>query len=395
LPAVEPAEEKTITMRKIFEPEHEAFRELAHAFFEKECAPHIARWEQQGHVDRDVWLRAGELGLLGWEAPEAYGGSGIRDFRYNAIMTEEFIATGSVGFGYALHNDVMPLYLVDLTTDEQKQRWLPGWVSGELITAIAMTEPGAGSDLKSITTTAKPCEGGYLLNGAKTYITNGIMADLVLVVAKTDPEAGHRGISLLMVERGMDGFVRGRNLDKIGMKAQDTAELFFEDVFVPAANLVGEKGRGFYHLMKGLAQERLACAVTSTAVMERALQLSVDFVRTRTVFGQPLGALQNTQFKLAEVKAATEVCRTFTDDAIGELLADDLSAERAAVAKMFVTERQWEAVDACLQLFGGAGYMNEYEIARLWRDTRVQRILAGSNEVMRQIIGRSLALDGS
>jgi alkylation response protein AidB-like acyl-CoA dehydrogenase len=258
-----------------------------------------------------------------------------------------------------------------------------------------MTEPGAGSDLKAIATTAKPCDGGFLLNGAKTYITNGILADLVLVVAKTDPDAGHRGITLLMVERGADGFVRGRNLDKIGMKAQDTAELFFEDVFVPATNVVGEQGRGFYHLMKGLAQERLACAVTSTAVMERVLELTAEFVRTRTVFGRSLGAFQNTQFALADVKAATEVCRTFTDEAISELVDDDLSPERAAVAKMFVTERQWEVVDSCLQLFGGAGYMNEYEIARLWRDTRVQRILAGSNEVMRHIIARSLDLDGA
>jgi alkylation response protein AidB-like acyl-CoA dehydrogenase len=380
-------------MRPIFDTEHEAFRHLARAFFEKECAPQTARWEEQGCVDRDVWLRAGELGLLGWEAPEEHGGAGIRDFRYNAAMTEEFIATGSVGFGFALHNDVMPPYLIDLTTEEQKQRWLPAWVSGELITAIAMTEPGAGSDLKSIATTAKPCDGGFRLNGAKTYITNGILADLVLVVARTDPCAGHRGISLLMVERGMEGFHRGRNLDKIGMKAQDTAELFFEDVFVPASNLVGEQGRGFYHLMKGLPQERVACAVTSAAVMERALDLTREFVRTRRVFGQFLGGLQNTQFTLAEVRAATEVCRTFTDSAIAELVAGTMTADRAAIAKMFVTEQQWDAVDACLQLFGGAGYMNEYEIARLWRDTRVQRILAGSNEVMRHIIGRSLNLE--
>jgi alkylation response protein AidB-like acyl-CoA dehydrogenase len=380
-------------MRPIFDAEHGAFRQLARGFFEKECAPHTARWEEQGCVDRDVWLRAGELGLLGWEAPEEYGGAGIRDFRYNAAMTEEFIATGSVGFGFALHNDVMPPYLIGLTTEEQKQRWLPGWVSGELITAIAMTEPGAGSDLKSIATTAKPCYGGFRLNGAKTYITNGILADLVLVVARTDPSAGHRGISLLMVERGMKGFHRGRNLDKIGMKAQDTAELFFEDIFVPAGNLVGELGRGFYHLMKGLPQERVACAVTSAAVMERALDLTCEFVRTRRVFGQFLGGLQNTQFTLAEVRAATEVCRTFTDSAIAELVAGTMTADRAAIAKMFVTEQQWDAVDACLQLFGGAGYMNEYEIARLWRDTRVQRILAGSNEVMRHIIGRSLNLE--
>jgi alkylation response protein AidB-like acyl-CoA dehydrogenase len=379
-------------MRTIFEPEHEEFRQLVRSFFEKECAPHAARWEQQGHVDRDVWLRAGELGLLGWEAPEEFGGTGIRDFRYNVVMTEEFIATGSVGFGYSLHNDVMPPYLIDLTTTEQKRRWLPGWVSGEQITALAMTEPGAGSDLKAIATTAKPTDGGFLLNGSKTYITNGILSDLVIVVARTDPGHGHQGLSLLVVERGMDGFARGRNLDKVGMKAQDTAELFFTDVFVPQTNLIGEQGRGFYYLMEALAQERLACAVTSTAVMERALELTTDFVRTRKVFGQPLGALQNTQFVLADVKAAAEVCRTFTDAGIAELVAGTLTPERAAIAKMFVTERQWEAIDACVQLFGGAGYMNEYEITRLWRDTRVQRILAGSSEVMRHIIGRSLNL---
>ena len=220
-------------MRTIFEPEHEEFRQLVRSFFEKECAPHAARWEEQGHVDRDVWLRAGELGLLGWEAPEEFGGTGIRDFRYNAVMTEEFIATGSVGFGYSLHNDVMPPYLMDLTTTEQKRRWLPGWVSGERITALAMTEPGAGSDLKAIGTTAKPTDGGFLLNGSKTYITNGILSDLVIVVARTDPGHGHHGLSLLVVERGMEGFARGRNLEKVGMKAQDTAELFFNDVFVP------------------------------------------------------------------------------------------------------------------------------------------------------------------
>jgi alkylation response protein AidB-like acyl-CoA dehydrogenase len=381
--------------RAIFGQEHAAFRELARSFFAKECVPHAAEWEKQGQVDRSVWRKAGEVGLLGWEAPPEYGGSGIRDYRYNAIMTEEFIASGSVGFGFALHNDIMPPYLIDLTADEQKRRWLPKWVTGEMITAVAMTEPGAGSDLKSIRTIARSDGDCYVVSGAKTYITNGILADLVVVAAKTDPDAGHRGISLIAVERGMPGFERGRNLDKIGMKAQDTAELFFDEVRVPKANLIGTEGRGFYHLMAGLTQERLACAVTSAAVMERALELTVDFVRSRPVFGRPLGAMQNTQFALAEVKAATEVCRVYTDWAIAEHVAGRLSAEQAAVAKMFVTERQWEAVDACLQLFGGAGYMNEYEIARLWRDTRVQRILAGSSEVMRHIIGRGMRLDES
>jgi alkylation response protein AidB-like acyl-CoA dehydrogenase len=378
--------------RTIFEPEHEAFRELARSFFEKECAPHTARWERQGHVDRTVWHKAAELGLLGWEAPAEYGGTGVRDYRYNAIMTEEFIASGSTGFGFALHNDVMAPYLVDLTTDEQKARWLPKWVTGETITAIAMTEPGTGSDLKSIRTVARRDGDDFLISGAKTYITNGILADLVVVAAKTDPDAGHRGISLIAVERGRSGFERGRNLDKIGMKAHDTAELFFDEARVPTTNLIGVEGRGFHHLMGGLVQERLSCAVTSAAYLERALQLTSDYVRTRQIYGQPLGALQNTRFVLAEVKAAADVCRVYTDWAIGEHIAGRLTADHAAVAKMFVTERQWEAIDKCLQLFGGAGYMNEYEIARIWRDTRVQRILAGSSEVMRHIISRSMHL---
>ncbi|HXA31756.1 MAG TPA: acyl-CoA dehydrogenase family protein [Acidimicrobiales bacterium] len=378
--------------RTLFTAEHQAFRELARAFFDKECAPNVARWEAAGQVDREVWERAGKLGLLGWAAPEEFGGSGVLDYRYNVIMTEEFVASGSCGFGFALHNDVMAPYLLDLTNDEQKQRWLPGYVAGTTITAVAMTEPDAGSDLKSIRTVARDEGDHWVVNGAKTYITNGILSDLVVVAVKTDPGAGHRGISLLAVERGMPGFTRGRNLDKIGMKSQDTSELFFDEVRVPKANLIGELNRGFYHLMGGLVQERLGCAVTSAAVIERTLDLTCEFVRTRQVFGEPLGALQNTQFRLAEVKALAEVCRTYTDRAIEEHLRGELSADEAAIAKMFVTERQWEAVDGCLQLFGGAGYMNEFEIARLWRDTRVQRILAGSSEVMRHIIGRSLQL---
>ncbi|GGM64502.1 acyl-CoA dehydrogenase family protein [Dactylosporangium sucinum] len=374
--------------RTIFTAEHDAFRVLARSFFDKECAPHAEEWEHAGQVDRELWRKAGAVGLLGWEAPTEYGGLGIRDFRYNVVMTEEYVRSGSTGFGFALHNDVMPPYLIDLTTGEQQRRWLPGYVSGDIVTAIAMTEPDAGSDLKNIRTTAVDAGDHWLLSGAKTYITNGILSDLVIVAARTDPGAGHRGISLLAVERGMPGFSRGRNLDKIGLKAQDTAELFFEQVAVPKRNLVGELNRGFYHLMAGLTQERLACAVTSTVIMERALALTTDFVRNRRVYGNPLSELQNTQFRLAEVKAAAEVCRVYTDRAIAEHVEGRLTADDAAIAKMFVTERQWEAVDACLQLFGGAGYMNEYEIARLWRDTRVQRILAGSSEVMRHIIGR-------
>jgi alkylation response protein AidB-like acyl-CoA dehydrogenase len=287
----------------------------------------------------------------------------------------------------------MAPYLLDLTTDEQKQRWLPGWTSGDLITAIAMTEPEAGSDLKAITTRARRDRDHYVVTGAKTYITNGILADLVVVAVKTDGEAGRDGISLMVLERGMDGFSRGHNLDKIGMKSQDTAELFFDEVRVPTDNLLGAEGAGFRYLMRGLTQERLACAVTSAVIMERALELTAEFVRNRQVFGRPLGAMQNTAFVLAECRAAADACRVYADHLVREHLDGRLSSERAAMAKMFVTERQWELVDACLQLHGGAGYMNEYEIARLWRDTRVQRILAGSSEVMRHIVGRSMHLD--
>jgi alkylation response protein AidB-like acyl-CoA dehydrogenase len=378
--------------RTIFTQDHDAFRALARSFFEKECAPHTAQWESDGVVDREVWRKAGSIGLLGWEAPEAFGGAGIRDYRYNAVMTEEFIATGSVGFGYALHNDVMPPYLLELTTDEQKRRWLPGWVSGDLITAVAMSEPGAGSDLKGIGTTAVRDGDHYLLNGSKTYITNGILSDLVIVVAKTDPAAGHRGVSLLAVERDMPGFSRGRNLGKAGLHAQDTAELFFSDVRVPTTNLIGEQNRGFYHLMTGLPQERLGCAVHSVAVMERALSLAVEFVRTRRVFGEPLGALQNTRFVLADVSATLSAARAYVDRAIELHVAGELSNAEAAALKLWTSERHGDVVDACLQLFGGAGYMDEYEISRLWRDSRVQRIYAGSSEIMREIVGRGLDL---
>jgi len=380
--------------RTLFTPEHEAFRELARSFFEKECAPHAAEWEESGLVDREVWRKAGAVGLLGWEAPTEYGGTGIRDYRYNAIMTEEFVASGSAGFGFALHNDVLPSYLIDLTDDSQKARWLPKWVSGDAVGALALTEPGAGSDLKAIRTVAVLDGDHYLVNGTKTYITNGILADVVVLAVKTQASAGHRGVSLLVVERGMPGFTRGRKLDKIGKRGQDTGELFFQDVRVPRENLLGEENKGFYYLMRGLARERVACAVTATALLERALKLSADFVRDRHVFGAPLGAMQNTQFRLADVHATAQACRIVTDAAIGQLVAGTLTGEDAAMTKLFVTERQWEAMDTCLQLFGGAGYMNEYEIARLWRDSRVGRILGGSSEIMRQIVARSMDLVG-
>jgi alkylation response protein AidB-like acyl-CoA dehydrogenase len=378
--------------RTMFTVEHEAFRDLARSFFEKEAAPHAQCWEQQGIVDREIWTKAGALGLLGWEAPEEFGGSGIRDFRYNVVMTEEYIRSGSVGFGFQLHNDVMPPYLIDLSTPEQRGRWLPRWVSGDMVTAVAMTEPGAGSDLQGIRATARRDGDHYILNGSKTYITNGIHADWVVVVARTDPDAGHRGFSLLAVERGMDGFERGRNLDKVGLHAQDTAELFFRDVHVPVANLLGEEGRGFYYLMGGLPQERLGVGVTAVATMERALELTREFVSRREMFGSRLGEFQNTRFALADVRTTIDVARAYVDRAVEAHLAGELTAVEAASVKLWSSERQFEVIDACMQLFGGAGYMNEYEIARMWRDCRVNRVLAGSNETMRDIVGRSLSL---
>lgn len=380
--------------RTLYGPEHEHFRSLVRAFFENECAPHVDEWERRGHVDREVWRKAGKAGLLLWEAPEEYGGLGIKDFRYNAIIHEEFSATGVSGFGISMQNDVMPPYLLDLSTEEQRARWLPGSVKGDIIWAIAMSEPGAGSDLKTIRTTARREGDEYVLDGAKTFITNGLLADNVIVVCKTDPDAGHRGISLLVVEEGMPGFARGRRLDKIGLRSQDTAELSFTGVRVPAANLLGTEGRGFYHLMAGLRQERVSCAAGAVAAMERALALTVEHVRNREVFGEALGAMQNTRFQLAEIKTVVDVARTYLDKAVMELTEDTLTAPDAAGLKQWATDRQGEVIDRCLQFFGGYGYMNEYEIARLYRDARVTRIMAGSNEVMKEIVGRSMKLEG-
>jgi alkylation response protein AidB-like acyl-CoA dehydrogenase len=376
--------------RDLFNSEHDLFRKTARSFFNRECAPHAAEWEEAGIVDREVWRRAGAAGLLGWEAPEEFGGLGIHDYRFNVIITEEFILTGSVGFCIALHNDVLAPYLIGLSDAEQKRRWLPGWVSGDLVTAIAMTEPNSGSDLAGIRTTAVADGDSYVLNGSKTFITNGLSADLVLVAAKTDPDAGHRGISLLVVENGMEGFERGRKLDKVGLRSQDTAELHFSNVRVPRANLIGEENRGFYHLMSSLPQERLTATVTSAAMMERALELTVEYVRQRSAFGTPLSHFQNTRFKLADAAASCAAVRSYVDHAIAAHLRGELTPTAAASMKLWVTERHWEVVDSCVQLFGGNGFMNEYEIARIWRDSRIQRVYAGSNEIMREIVSRDL-----
>jgi alkylation response protein AidB-like acyl-CoA dehydrogenase len=376
----------------LFEPEHEAFRQTCRTFCEKEIAPHHAEWEAAGIVARELWTAAGELGLLGFMMPEEYGGGGVEDFRFNAVLGEELTRIGATGVGFRVHNDILSGYLGQLTTPEQKARWLPGYCDGSAISAIAMSEPGAGSDLQGIATTARRDADAYVLNGQKTFISNGINADLVVVVAKTDPGAGHKGISLLVVERGMPGFERGRNLDKIGLKAQDTAELFFSDVRVPAENLLGEEGSGFVSLMRNLPQERLAIAVNSAASIRRILDLTLDYCRERTAFGRPIGRFQANAFTLAELSTEADVARVYVDRCIEAHLAGELTAVDAAKAKWWTTELQKRTVDSCLQLFGGYGYMSEYPISRAYLDSRVQTIYGGTTEVMKEIIARDLEL---
>lgn len=379
--------------RTHFEPEHEEFRKLARAFFEKECVPHVDEWEKNGQVSKEVWKAAGATGLLAPWADETYGGAGIRDYRFSQVLTEEFFGTGTVGFGISIQNDVMQPYLEDLTNDEQKARWMPGTVAGDIIWAIAMSEPGAGSDLAAIRSTAVRDGDYYVINGAKTFITNGQLANRIVVAVKTDPAAGARGVSLIVVEEGMEGFSRGRTLDKIGHKAQDTSELFFDDVRVPATNLLGEENKGFYALMQNLAQERLGVAVVAYAVMKRALAITIDYVRDRKVFGSTLGSMQHTRFELAELKTIIDVTESCVDRAVVLHTAAELSAEDAAGLKQWTTDQQCNLVDRCLQFFGGYGYCNDYEIARIYRDSRIQRIYAGSNEVMKELVGRSMKLE--
>lgn len=378
--------------REIFESEHNEFRATARSFFETVCLPHTDEWETRGYVDRDAWLEAGKLGLLGWEMPEEYGGAGVIDFRLNAIVNEEFWLSGSVGIGLGVQNDITSGYFRALTTDEQKQRWLPGFVSGELITAIAMSEPGAGSDLAQLKTTAKRDGDDYILNGAKTFISNGLLADLAIVACRTDPYADkpHKGISLLVVETGMPGFTRGRKLDKIGQKSADTAELNFEDVRVPVTNRLGEENKGFYYLMRNLPAERLGIAIHAAAQARRAVELTTQYAGDRTAFDQPIGTFQVNRHALAQMHTEIDVMQTYVDRCIMAVNSGELTADEAAGAKWWATETQWRIIDRCLQLHGGYGYINEYEIARLWRDSRVQRIYGGTNEIMLDIVGRGL-----
>ncbi|UFS96835.1 acyl-CoA dehydrogenase family protein [Nocardia huaxiensis] len=378
--------------RTIFEPEHELFRESFRKFLDQHVAPHHEQWEQDGIVDRAVWLEAGKQGYLGMAVPEEFGGGGVKDFRYNAVITEEVTRGMYSGLGWGLHNDVILPYLLELANEEQKQRWLPGFCAGEIITAIAMTEPGTGSDLQGIKTRAVRDGDDWILNGAKTFITNGINADIVIVVAQTDPDKGAMGFSLLVVERGMEGFERGRNLDKIGLKAQDTAELTFDNVRVPGKNLLGTEGQGFIHLMQNLPQERLSIAVMAAAAMESCLDLTCQYVRDRKAFGKPIGALQNTRFVLAELATKTTAVRVFVDHCITLLNQEKLSVEDAAKAKWWSTEEQLDLINRCLQLHGGYGYMREYPIAKAYMDARIQTIYGGTTEIMKEIIGRSLKL---
>ncbi|MER7621892.1 acyl-CoA dehydrogenase family protein [Streptomyces sp. NPDC126503] len=379
--------------RTLYTEDHEAFRATVRTFLEKEVLPHYDRWEKDGIVSRDVWRAAGRQGLLGLAVDEEYGGGGNRDFRYGAVLAEEFTRAGAPGLAIGLHNDIIGPYLTSLATEEQKRRWLPGFCSGEIITAVAMTEPGAGSDLQGVRTTAEDHGDHWILNGSKTFISNGILADLVIVVARTTPEGGAHGLSLLVVERGMDGFERGRNLDKIGQKSQDTAELFFRDVRVPKENLLGELNGAFVHLMTNLAQERLAIAVAGIAGAEHLLEITTRYVKEREAFGRPLARLQHVRFEIAEMATECAVTRAFVDRCIEEHADPEglgLDPVHASMAKWWATELQKRVADRCLQLHGGYGYMSEFPVARAFTDGRIQTIYGGTTEIMKEIIGRSL-----
>ncbi|PVE12618.1 acyl-CoA dehydrogenase family protein [Streptomyces scopuliridis] len=376
--------------RQIFTAEHEAFRATVRTFLAKEVLPHYEQWEKDGIVSREAWLAAGRQGLLGLAVPEEYGGGGATDFRYSAVLAEEFTRAGAAGPAIGLHNDIIGPYLTTLGTEEQKRRWLPGFCSGETITAIAMTEPGAGSDLQGIRTAAEDRGDHWLLNGSKTFISNGILADLVIVVARTTPEGGAKGLSLLVVERGTEGFERGRNLDKIGQKSQDTAELFFHDVRVPKENLLGELHGAFGHLMTHLAQERLHIAMAAIAGAEHLLEITTRYVKEREAFGRPLSQLQHIRFEIAEMATECAVTRTFLDRCITDHTHGELDAVHASMAKWWATELQKRVADRCLQLHGGYGYMTEYPVARAFTDGRIQTIYGGTTEIMKEIIGRSL-----
>jgi len=378
--------------RTLYADEHEQFRRAFRNWLDKEVVPHHEQYERDGITPRNLWLAAGSHGFLGLTVPEQFGGGGTDDYRFAAVMQEEVSYTGVIGSanGFTLHNDIVLPYFIGLCNDDQKARWLPAMVTGECITAIAMTEPNTGSDLANIRTTAVRHGDTYVVNGSKTFITNGINSDAVIVAVKTDPGAKHRGISLIVLERGMSGFERGRNLDKLGMHAQDTAELFFTDVEVPVANLLGEEGKGFYYLMLNLAQERLGMAVGALAVCQAALDQTLAYTKERTAFGQPVAQFQHNKFLLAELSTEVQIGQVYVDRCVELHCAGELSAEQAAAAKFWTTELQNKVVDRCLQLHGGYGYMLEYPIARAWADSRIQTIYGGTSEIMREIVGRAI-----
>ena len=379
-------------MNRIYDDTHEMFRESFRSFVDDAIVPRYDDFERDGIMDREVYVEAGKHGFVGMAIAEEHGGGGNTDFRFNAVIGEELAAAGvgGAGLGITLHNDITTPYFIEYCNEEQAARWMPGIASGELVTAIAMTEPGTGSDLAGIRTTAVRDGDEFVVNGAKTFITNGVNADLVITVCRTDPDAGRAGMSLLVVERGMPGFERGRNLDKIGQHSNDTAELFFDDVRVPASNVLGEEGRAFEYLAFNLAQERLSIGLFGLAAARAALDWTVDYVTERTAFGQPIAAFQNTKFELAEMATEIEVTTPFVDGCVTKLNAGELAPAEAAMAKLWATELQGRTVDRCLQLFGGYGYTTEYPIARAYVDARVTRIYGGTSEIMKTIIAKDI-----
>ena len=379
--------------RLIFEPEHEQLRATAREFLAREVAPYADQWLRDGQVDREVYKKAGAVGLLGFNVPEEYGGGGaMDDFRFNAVVVEEFARFGGTAPGLSLQNDVVAPYFVHLADDEQMKRWMPGIATGETILAVAMTEPGAGSDLAGIKTTARRDGDDYVLNGSKTFISAGINSDLVVVVCRTDPDpaAGHRAFSLLVVERGMPGFERGRKLDKMGLKAQDTAELHFTDVRVPASNLLGEENKGFYHLMKNLPSERLSIGISAIAGARAVFEETVQYVKDRKAFGQSVGSFQANRFSLAEMSTELDIAEQYIDRCLRAVIEGELTAVDAAKNKWWCTELAKKVIDRCLQLHGGYGYMNEYRVARAYTDSRIQTIFGGTTEIMKDLIGRDM-----
>lgn len=375
--------------RNVYTEEHDMFRDAVRKFMQREIEPHTEQWEKDGHISREAWKKAGDAGILCTHLPAEYGGSEV-DFRYSAIAIEEQMRVFATGPGFSLHSDIVAPYILHYGNEEQKQKWLPQMASGDVISAIAMTEPGAGSDLAGVRTTAVLDGDDYVINGSKTFITNGQMADLIVVVAKTDTSAGAKGVSLFLVEADRAGFQRGQNLNKVGMKAQDTSELFFDNVRIPKENLLGQENKGFIYLMQELPQERLSVALMAVGAMRACYDATVEYVKERKAFGKPIAALQNTRFKLAELLTELEVTQAYVDRCLALHCEGQLSVEAAASCKLWATEAQCRLIDECVQLHGGYGYMWEYPVARAYADARVQRIYAGTSEIMKEIISRTI-----